>query len=603
MASDPLDEHIAERRRRDMRRRVGRSPLIDAGQTMSEQANPVEEAVRQGPSIEELLGRTIASGTVPTPEDAAGPSEEDGDVDSGPEEDEEDEDDSPDPEGEEDEDHDSEEPVPVGGMVEIVAGSDQMYCVADNIIDAIDPEVRPVTFPAPFPNCKMITQAALVELRNEGILEIKDTERTHYDGITIVKAEIRSASGGIVEKDVRVTGPWNGRSQSRFVELTKDILLSVLGRPIRISVPHGHASELHKPKSRRSTFQIKIWSGPKATDRTNRVPERMWGIKTDCRDGGSFSLSGWRGSTDIVTDEGDVVAGVDEHNLYIYHDIVHHAAERELEIYTRILQETIGIVARDYKPDPGLVRKMYVKYCSKRVKAEEEQLGRRIRDYEAKIKQYSDYLHTHTRDLDLSRKKLSALLIVSKDHTTDFNKEFESLIATPKIEKIEIRGMSKLIIHTEYLFCTNPRNKKVYKIGKMRFEINMGDGDVKIFNKTRNVDGYEGGMHHPHIFRRASPCYGNFGSTVTEMCARYEFGAIALLSIAFIETVNTEDDAGKHIIKWPSAGPEYIAKIKAGIEAKAKDKKSAEGGTEATVEAEEDEESEEEMAVTTSSGD
>ena len=60
-------------------------------------------------------------------------------------------------------------------------------------------------------------------------------------------------------------------------------------------------------------------------------------------------------------------------------------------------------------------------------------------------------------------------------------------------------------------------------------------------------------MHAPHVFHNGRPCLGNMTEVIPELVANYEFAALAMVAIQFIESVNVNDSAGMHINKWPVA--------------------------------------------------
>ncbi|MCK5085666.1 hypothetical protein KAK05_03070, partial [Candidatus Parcubacteria bacterium] len=132
--------------------------------------------------------------------------------------------------------------------------------------------------------------------------------------------------------------------------------------------------------------------------------------------------------------------------------------------------------------------------------------------------------------------------------------EFDKLMGSRGVTNIEVDD-KKIKVFTDTLYCTDPRTDILHEIGEFRIEISFNGKEdcVRWFNLTRNIDGNKSNMQAPHVFKNGKACLGNAAEIFPELIANFEFAAVALVAIQFIESVNTDDSAGKHIDSWPIA--------------------------------------------------
>jgi len=112
-------------------------------------------------------------------------------------------------------------------------------------------------------------------------------------------------------------------------------------------------------------------------------------------------------------------------------------------------------------------------------------------------------------------------------------------------------------VSTKELKCTDPRTGATHDIGKFNIRIPttadfhyVGDY-LKFLNKTRRVRGLERNMHAPHVFQSGEGCLGTAVTGLREAYNNSDLYMLLLLSIQFLESVFTDDDAGNYIDKWP----------------------------------------------------
>lgn len=368
--------------------------------------------------------------------------------------------------------------------------------------------------------------------------------RTEYEGVYAVNISYGKKRRVVVET-------WDGTETGKvnFKKATEEILGAIIDEKIHIYVPHS-SNVTEKEKD----FNIFIWSSP-VNKRSITCPEKMWGIKVDCRD--SSFASSFRGTT--IYDGDYQVAELIDNNLYIHHDVCHHGTENELNIYKMILTKVAEEFVRDPEEKERLLeerlrgnRNKYVSLCANRIKKEFDIIKadvaateKRIGDYEKKIIEDIRRLQEKTCLLNSFDKELLG-------RREAYETEYDKLISMEKVIGVDVTD-NAIEVFTKNLYCVDPRSKKLHDIGMFKITIPIGSGNLKWTNLTRRVSGHDDGMHAPHIFSSGKACLGNAQEVLPELIANYQFSIIAMYAIQFVESVNVEDAAGKHIDNWPVA--------------------------------------------------
>lgn len=199
-------------------------------------------------------------------------------------------------------------------------------------------------------------------------------------------------------------------------------------------------------------------------------------------------------------------------------------------------------------------RAAYVTECSGRFEKTVAGTRQAITTGEAEVKKLTEALVRRQRELNGSRRKLEQLEACKGGELEKYGREFDRLLDVPKVRDVQA-GSGVVKVFTDTLFCTDPRSGKRHEIGAFRIEINTAgsNGGVSWFNLTRRVDGCNAGMQAPHVFPDGHACFGNTAETFAELIANYEFAAVAMVAVQFVESVNVDDAAGKYIHNWPLA--------------------------------------------------
>lgn len=368
------------------------------------------------------------------------------------------------------------------------------------------------------------------------------------------------------EVSVRVES-WDGENKEKFRTIAKEVF-SLIGVDVSIYVPHNST----KDPVNNDKINIIIWSaksGPNGKD----VPERIWGIPVDCRD---KAFPPTQAKENIIYDGDYAVAElVDGNNLYIFHDIVHKGTDSEMKIFRMILENSLKIISPDVFAEilrkkelekefqqelsqkkmskyHDVMKKHYVDICLERFSNQVKEMEGEVESGKDEIQELQNDLIEKIRETQDLEKRLSHLKGEKKEIKKELEVEFEKLLEVPKVLNVLTNADGLVEVFTDTLYCKDPRTNNVHEIGKFKISISQSGG-LRWENLTRRVDAYKDRQMAPHIWSDGKACLGNMDSVFPELLANYEYSILAQMAIQFVESVNVDDAAGKHINKWPIA--------------------------------------------------
>ena len=204
-------------------------------------------------------------------------------------------------------------------------------------------------------------------------------------------------------------------------------------------------------------------------------------------------------------------------------------------------------------------RGQYMQECIGRLEPTIENLKSKVAKNKKAIENLQKELVKTIREWEYEESELINLESGEKSALKRFGDEYDKLISIPKVKYVEVKP-GLIAVYTDILYCQDPRNNVWHEIGEFRIEIytdGSSDG-VRWFNLTRRVDAYKSSQMAPHIWSDGTACLGNVKEVFPNLIANYEFSVVAQLAIEFVESVNVEDSAGKHIRDWPEV-PKSVA--------------------------------------------
>ncbi len=357
-------------------------------------------------------------------------------------------------------------------------------------------------------------------------------------------------------------------AKAKMVKLILDKLAPSVMQDIDIYVPHGAARQaLTGPN-----FSVFIWSAedPGVEDTQCPVPEMMWGIQPVTRDQGHFLP--WATGTPITTDEGDEVGSFNKHNLYLYWDAVHSGKENEFKLMERFLTEAAKLIKEGVKiPSISDMRARYVGLCGKRHIMQVRQAEDEFKKSAAVVADLQRKLVETIRARERNEVLMHSAGAVGADADRHFANEFDAMRRMAKVAGVSFKG-DNLVVETDPLYVVDPRSGATHEVGKMRISINTTTAVCRMMNMTRTVHGMQAGMQAPHVWAGGNGCLGSIDQTLPQLVAQYEYSSAVQLMIAYLESVNTDDQAGQHVAKWPTVD---AAKVRAEQDARDKAKREA----------------------------
>lgn len=382
------------------------------------------------------------------------------------------------------------------------------------------------------------------------------TVKTRVSGI----ASTKSASVAPVPTHLDVDAPegtWDGKGRDKFVAVALDEFKGVLGK-VHISVPNG---EVEPPLDADYELNIRIWSSPnekalRGDGRDLKPPEKLFGEAVACRDASFAPLS--KGSRQL-SDNGFVWGEyVSPNYLYIFFDVCQKDTIASLAIFRAMLKQLIAEVTpeglrastleiskkRDEKQKLEL-RNFMKTMLSSQFAASKERVGTLTKE----IEQLHTNLVLKIRDRDYNMKLFKAF------EEDEIDKKIAVMIRDMYQDKniigLKIEG-NNFKVFTDTLYVTDPRTGWKHELGKFRLELDCPQGQIKVFNLTRQVLAYNGQkMNGPHVFANNTICAGNFVETTAELFGKHDYSNLASTLIVYLESVNTDDSAGKWVHRWP----------------------------------------------------
>jgi hypothetical protein len=393
-----------------------------------------------------------------------------------------------------------------------------------------------------------------------------EVTNTNMDGIIRYKV-IKTRNKAIKHPPtVKIQGEWHGYKQREFMQAAEDLLLPLLKK--NIMMESRSTSAKTPPKDKKDNFYIFINSAPSGIS-DGYVPHRVFGIRS--RTDYMFRTSR-KGIPIVDWATGTEVAEVVDNALYIHIYLTAHSDSGRTKLFKAILEEYILYFhtpkkkrERTLKSREAQRKKQaeaeYIKLVEEQKAVAIQNLIRSVDETDRAVVRYQKELVKNIRKgVDL-KERLTFLETGQAKQKKAIKKEYKKILEMKKIKGISFDN-GTMIVNTTTLYCQDPRTEIIHNIGEFNIHIRINpepeesqspDRLVTFFNLTRRPDGYNNNMNAPHVFANGTPCLGTLHEILAQQIANYEFAIVVTLALQFIENVNTQDSAGKHICRWPVA--------------------------------------------------
>lgn len=394
--------------------------------------------------------------------------------------------------------------------------------------------------------------------------EIAEQSATQYDGV--VELKLRPATGAAttpVERpavDVAAASEWfsySGRKPDDFVKIIRETLAPALGG--REIVAHNSDKKPRPQVPADGRFHVFIGHGRPSGKAGSHF--KVFGVEL-----GDYSKFVPEGSGRVVVDPETAtpIFQVEENAVWVLLNCAYYGGHPpEYRVFRKICEEIVWDVTttpeqkaerveREARERRTRSRDQYVRECARRFEKTVHGTKESISRGHADMKSLQDQLVRRIRETQGAERKLVQLEASRPTATEGYGKEFDKLMTVPKVRDVRVAdGVVK--IFTEVLYCVDPRTKIKHEIGAFRIDLYTTHCEVRWNNLTRKVDGYWGGANAPHVDGSGKACLGTMAEILPDLVGNYEFAALAMVAIQFVESVNVDDAAGKKINNWPVA--------------------------------------------------
>lgn len=307
----------------------------------------------------------------------------------------------------------------------------------------------------------------------------------------------------------------------------------ILDTKITVSNPHGKERPIQTADD---TLFIRFWSVPTHTEGYSL--RSCFGILLS-RGGQSDALHPTGTGSQIVDDDGNIVAEYHPTTLYILFDLPHggDVAEildailgRAVPIIKNLPKEEIeALLARQRIEEQNRIKEDYIKECLKRRTNVEDQVKGEISKTREELSKITTKMVELTRFLDEKELILTSLSKIADDRDV-LAEEFDRLCNLPHVKKVLIQE-GVLLVYTDTIFL--PYKGKTYEIGDFRIELRSNWEPVLFNTRVREITG-QGTVHHPHVFEDGKPCFGNIREGIARLVGGYEYAVAVQVLIEFL---------------------------------------------------------------------
>lgn len=381
-------------------------------------------------------------------------------------------------------------------------------------------------------------------------LEYEGTSNSNLVGYVYLKCHTKTE-----KKEINVNViQWSGNLSSKHFVPTCKRLAPILDKDINLEYCAG---KYKKPQDN-GYFNILIRSTPNPNLRANYYPPNsLWGNRTSRTK--YFFYSGM-GIPIYEEKQGIIVGEIIDDNVYFYFDLTNADHGGPIKIFEHFIDKVKFILEVDSKTYQEYLNDIKIKQKENFVKKELAKLS------EDKQIQRNNFYDNHYQT-DSTGRELIQSLIYLKNETKQFKSwitmrekieqellnDFQAIKKQTMVRNVSIQDTT-LIIQTNCIYCYNPLSNTKHEIGEFLIKIGIFDCRIQLFNISRKIDAYYAKMNGPHIDHYGQPFDDGFlQNIINNLAGKKKFFELVKVLISFIESVNVNSAAGKHIDKWPPA--------------------------------------------------
>lgn len=262
----------------------------------------------------------------------------------------------------------------------------------------------------------------------------------------------------------------------------------------------------------------------------------------------------------VITSENGIALAEyfrDTNELFILFNLFKQYNTNALDIFEYILKQWDELVWKPIKLENSWIHtsnkeELIKRFKERMIKQKKEQ----IKEDREQVKRYEESIHEYKRKIKHIYDNLIRLrnqIEVDEKNIENVNEkliaDLDLIVNHPKVSDLHIKD-GKFIIYVPNVYAYDDDDNRYY-IGNCRIEINLEDADVRFFGDNPRKSYWTSRDPHPHVNGNdGRACLGNVSSTIAELASRNEIYALTLVCIDFLESVNTQDTAGRNIRNW-----------------------------------------------------
>lgn len=330
------------------------------------------------------------------------------------------------------------------------------------------------------------------------------------------------------------------RRQQVITSLAKDILLPTVRKNIVVRNSRG----MNEPVIHDGQFYLYFNASPMGSA-CIQTPDRLWGYRLLKR-GMAFAPSAE--GLPVADDSGFIVGELIGDNFYLHQEYIFYGCKAEAALLARLMLQVRDEMACEDCGTDGAIKKRvldhFQKECARQVSGSGGQTARVAQaDVTKAQSDYRDLLKgTRLEEINLMR--------LQSAPNEELGREYDELLKLHNVVDVTVTN-DVIIVKTKTLYCVHPKTHQKHEIGAFEIHISTHYSSVKWFNKTRTVRGGHSAMNAPHVDENGNACFGNTKDLFPMLIGKREFASVVQLAIAFVESVNLDDNWGKFIVNWP----------------------------------------------------
>jgi len=196
------------------------------------------------------------------------------------------------------------------------------------------------------------------------------------------------------------------------------------------------------------------------------------------------------------------------------------------------------------------INKLISKVIDYNVDDELNRIQRELRSLKEDIRRYTDRINDNWKRY---RECMTRSIIITENRGKDFSSDIKAILEHKYVKTINITGKKRYTVETDYIDIYDEDGNK-FKGNKYNLIFDFEDMTCYIegLDEDYNRKSYwTSADPHPHVNGgNGEACWGSAGSMLTESMNEHEIYASFLIVLNFLQQVNTDDPAGKHICNW-----------------------------------------------------